>query len=523
MPAPSETVSVRMYRGLLGDCFLLRHQIGDQRFHALIDCGVLQCIGAAGAKPQTGKGAARLKQAIASLQKDTRGADGRSRLDLVVATHEHYDHLSGFILGHDAFRDDFEFGDVWVAWTEDPDDDQAKDIRARGRKALSALKFIADRSTAFGVDGDAQARLSVIRDLLQFYDADIEAWAPEPDGLGAAAGTSKPKPAYDPARDRPRSCANAIDWLRHRATGKVSYLEPGDVVTFGLGERLTAKVMGPPRKAERLLQLDPSRDGGREVYLLRPGDAAPLESRLRLGLAKGDPGLAGPADLPFSPRFRRRESRTSKHLTERLYRAKESSRRRIDGEWLETAEHLAMKIDGDVNNTSLVLAIETRDRHVLLFPADAQVGNWLSWHDQRYPRTASAVGTESAADILGRVVLYKVGHHGSHNATARDQGLELMTSPHLAAMIPVVEDVAGEQKTRHNPTGWAMPFRPLAQRLEDLTAKRILKGDGKRADEEQAFANSLFGLTYAGAGADPLWVEVSLPVETPDPAHLTHL
>ena len=34
------------------------------------------------------------------------------------------------------------------------------------------------------------------------------------------------------------------------------------------------------------------------------------------------------------------------------------------------------------NNTSLVLAIERiADGKVLLFPADAQEGNWLSWHD----------------------------------------------------------------------------------------------------------------------------------------------
>jgi uncharacterized protein YfiM (DUF2279 family) len=36
---------------------------------------------------------------------------------------------------------------------------------------------------------------------------------------------------------------------------------------------------------------------------------------------------------------------------------------------------------GRVDNTSLVLAIELADGDVLLFAADAQVGNWLSWQD----------------------------------------------------------------------------------------------------------------------------------------------
>jgi hypothetical protein len=31
-----------------------------------------------------------------------------------------------------------------------------------------------------------------------------------------------------------------------------------------------------------------------------------------------------------------------------------------------------------------------------------------------------------AEDLLERTVLYKVGHHASHNATLRQKGLELM-------------------------------------------------------------------------------------------------
>jgi len=39
---PSGTVSVRMYRGILGDCFLLRHEEqGEEVKYILIDCGVL--------------------------------------------------------------------------------------------------------------------------------------------------------------------------------------------------------------------------------------------------------------------------------------------------------------------------------------------------------------------------------------------------------------------------------------------------------------------------------------------------
>ena len=59
-----------------------------------------------------------------------------------------------------------------------------------------------------------------------------------------------------------------------------------------------------------------------------------------------------------------------------------------------------------------MLAIElVASGKVLLFAADAQTGNWLSW---------SAVKFKDGAkldDLLKRTVFYKVGHHASHNAT----------------------------------------------------------------------------------------------------------
>ena len=80
------------------------------------------------------------------------------------------------------------------------------------------------------------------------------------------------------------------------------------------------------------------------------------------------------------------------------------------------------------------------DGKVLLFPGDAQQGNWLSWHapSMRWTIPGSRGSrTVTAADLLARTVFYKVGHHASHNATARAKGLELMTSPELTAFIPV--------------------------------------------------------------------------------------
>ena len=147
--------------------------------------------------------------------------------------------------------------------------------------------------------------------------------------------------------------------------------------------------------------------------------------------------------------------------------------RRIELDWTQAAENLAIDLDTHTNNSCLVLAFEFADTgEVFLFPADAQVGNWLSWQDLSW-KVGSGESRQviTARDLLARTVFYKVGHHGSHNATLRDLGLELMTSEDLTAFIPVAE--AEAKKNRWN----EMPFSPLVKRLAARTRGRLLRTD----------------------------------------------
>jgi hypothetical protein len=150
--------------------------------------------------------------------------------------------------------------------------------------------------------------------------------------------------------------------------------------------------------------------------------------------------------------------------------------RRIDGMEIDSAELLALKLDEDTNNTSLVLAFELLESgKVLLFPGDAQVGSWLSWGSIEWTvedRDGKRIKID-AKDLLARTVLYKVGHHASHNATLREKGLELMQSTELAAMIPVYEEQAHAQ----GKNGWEMPFGPLLERLRQKTLGRVMRAD----------------------------------------------
>jgi hypothetical protein len=148
--------------------------------------------------------------------------------------------------------------------------------------------------------------------------------------------------------------------------------------------------------------------------------------------------------------------------------------RRIDGTWLETSETLALAMDSATNNTSLVLALENASTgEILLFPGDAQAGNWLSWQSLQWSET-DASGNKTVTtgpDLLARTIFYKVGHHGSHNATLKEKGLELMTRDGLIAMIPVDHAMAVKKR-------WGkMPLPELVDRLNERTNFRVLRID----------------------------------------------
>jgi hypothetical protein len=127
-----------MYRDILGDCFLLRFPAKSKTVHMLIDCGILQ--GMPGAKE-------RARRIMANVQSVT------SRLDVLVVTHEHMDHLSGFAQTREFF-DTIELDELWLAWTEDPRDDQANRLRAGRAQAMSLLERSYTALTGLMSSGD---------------------------------------------------------------------------------------------------------------------------------------------------------------------------------------------------------------------------------------------------------------------------------------------------------------------------------------------------------------------------------
>ena len=463
--APDQVVTVRMYKNILGDCFLLRiAQTGKAASHVLIDCGILQ--GVPGDK-------ARMQAIADDIVRTTNG-----RLDLLVVTHEHHDHISGFAHAAEVFfTERLKIDALWMAWTENEADAQARALDLRFNKAKLAVTAAADRATALGLDAAATRMLSGLQKFIGPIDRP---------GEPALAGRLTGRVIMRKLKEKVRASGPEAT-IKER----VRFLEPGQVLATPGSVSLRASVLGPPRKPERLFQDLPTRHDGEasETYLDERFSAA--DDLLSL-LPSAYPGK----DHPFAPRygFTEAEVRTGSKEAQVWIRTRyygDAAPQTIDNEWLGSAGALALKLDSDTNNTSLALAFETENGHVLVFAADAQVGNWLSWHDQTY----GDAGT-TATDLLKRAVFYKVGHHASHNATLRDQGLELMTGGDLVAMIPVVEEVARSQGTK----GWNMPYPALLGRLKVLTGDRVIRGD-------QAEPKGRFSAGRLRTDANDLWVE----------------
>src|ERR1022692_2045823 len=103
----TDSVVVRMYNVGFGDCFFLKINRGDVTQKVLVDCGSI----AGGPRP--------MEQIVGDIIEDAKDPDGNSRIDVVVATHRHKDHVSGFA---NPLWKSVQVKEVWIPWTENPDD-----------------------------------------------------------------------------------------------------------------------------------------------------------------------------------------------------------------------------------------------------------------------------------------------------------------------------------------------------------------------------------------------------------------
>jgi len=435
---------VRMFRQGLGDCFLLTFNPGGDEKHVLVDCGTL------GSKYTDVK----LPEVIADIDKTTGG-----HLHLVVATHQHQDHLSGFGKVADQFgAKEKKIDHVWMAWTENPKDALAKKLTKSRDDMAIAVTAAAQALRATG--GDNQMANDV-ESLLGFF-GETKIVLPAAGQTGGATFLAAATKSIDAVRGLAKQ-------PEYRTPG-----EPAIELDWLPGFRFF--VLGPPRDIDAIH--DTGEHGSSELYALTALTRAALQ---QMGASKKKSGDDSTAEAPFDTRFRlaKNDLRIADAFAA-TYLDRSQAWRSIDTDWLNSASNLAIQLDKFTNNTSLVLAIErVADGKVLLFPGDAQEGNWLSWHDPaikwEMTGTDGKKATVTAKDLLARTVFYKVGHHSSHNATAKGKGLELMTSQsELTAFIPLDRQVA----LGRSPAGtWKMPARQLYRSLMEKCQGRVVRSD----------------------------------------------
>ena len=494
MQAPDSGVTVRLYNPGFGDCILLAFRArGDNARYMLIDCGVHHLY------PEN-------KQIMQKVAKDIAEATGY-HLHTVAITHEHTDHLYGFKYAREIFKT-IEIDNLWLAWTEDSTDPVARELKEQFGFRIRAFNSAVNRLTM------ANEPLAAMLQRMSDY---------EPPALLASSTGGN---------------AAQLDFLREHSKNPPvrpeDYLQPGkEPLTLPGVHGIKIYVLGPPKDIDMIRKLERKSELYPELTEIDEYSAFAVAALAASGSdALGDedeqifirsrpfdqsheiPVDAHGKPIHISPDY---GQFFQKHYGFSKAKGHGPEWRRIDTAWLATVEQLALSIHTKTNNTSLVLAVEltdTRPRKVLLFAADAQVGNWLSWLELRWPGEGVDGQTVEGEDLIHRTVLYKVGHHGSRNATLSVKGLEKMDSPELVAMIPVHEEWANEKM------GWEHPAEHLLDRLNEKARGRVIRSDNipkkakppkKPAEATKKEWKSFVNQLAWDHSADRLWVQFTVP------------
>ena len=502
MRAPDSGVTIRMYRQGHGDCFLLcfrRSTTDDTPFFLLLDCGMKGGSELNGGHPT-------FDEVIDDIVRATGGV-----IDLAVVTHEHEDHVSGFPFGdqENRFSEKLTVKQLWLAWTEDEENDEANELREEYGDQLLTLTAAAAEMDSLGLASASHER---VRELLSFEiesaspaaflnDTALRLGVPETSlGGRATAGAHARAFAAASRKKKPKGYKYKMRLAglrRHAGEENIRFLDPEEGKVWSLPGVNGVKVypLGPPHNKKLLRSLNPRK---KEEFKARGFGASDPGH----GLFKAFSGRSGSHGTftPFSPRHvlsadqvrktgasgASEEDRLLSHLHDTYFGQAEAGTlqkvRQIDGDWLEDAEALALRLNNEVNNTSLVLLFELPDSgKTLLFTGDAQRGNWISWAGLTF-------GGRNPRELLAECVFYKAGHHGSHNATLK--GTEDVEWPNLGwlalgdraeeftTMIPSNKDWAWA--TRGKGIIWKHPLPAIETALTAKARGRVMVTSDKK-------------------------------------------
>ena len=404
-------LTIRSYQVGFGDCFLLTFEypagVSETR-HLLIDCG------------STGMP----KNFVGGLQAVTKAIakDCGNKLTAVVATHRHADHINGFATSKNGKGP----GDTLRAlkpelvvqpWTEDPDvekDATAPPAGSGNKHAFRPQNFVASLN-----DMHAFADL-VLKDVARLKRSLPKRTAAQLNFLG------EDNLKNDEAVRNLMTMGKKAEYLAYGNKTSLEKLLPG----------VKIHVLGPPTpKQFPDVQKQKSKDAA-EFWHILGATANRLTARA--------------SDAPFAPRFaaKTRPSGATWFIP------------RVIAAHAEQRLELVRVLDDVMNNTSLILVFEI-GKMKFLFPGDAQIENWS------YALKAAPEATANCA-LLAQTDFYKVGHHGSLNATPKS--LWALFKKKGAAskkdrLHTAVSTMSGKHGSANRQT--EVPRRPLVDALKE--------------------------------------------------------
>lgn len=388
MPDRPEKIKLYSYDVYFGDCFLLIFEYAQGRKSVLMDFGSTgkgKTQGPDADKDEESTGERMLT--IANHIKETCGG----KLDVVVATHRHKDHIYGFGLKEPGRIIRECLPELVIQpWTENPDDN-----RDLTKKALvDANGFKASPHQNFA---------NMLNDMHNVAEA-IEN---EAENLSDGSVFAKPISAElrdkivfaaDDNKVKNRKAVDNLNAMGSPPTGESHYVCYGydkiDWEKFLPGVKV--HILGPPT-LEQSDEITSATSSSDEFWSLQAmnkyfwGVQSATTSAARGGTGK--PLFGSDKVMKTRPANVRWFIRQLRNI-----RA---------NQLLEIVRF----VDGALNNTSVILLFEVDDQK-LLFPGDAQIENW------QYA-LKMAKSDAKISKLLTETTLYKVGHHGSRNATPK--------------------------------------------------------------------------------------------------------
>lgn len=446
-PADGEVgIRVRMYRVGFGDFFLISCLNGDEQpLHIIVDCGVYR------GSSQTGD-LQSIEAAVADMAQTTGG-----RVALIVMTHRHADHIAGFDRCADIFRK-LKVDAVWMPIWESEYEPVASKFQAELTR------------TALGLQQHFSARADKATEAEAIAQSYMENATGEQTAIGAAAAG-------------PGSNARALALLKHGFTGVTpEYYKFGDEARLPeelADAGLSCEILGPPPVTD--------------LDLMKLMD---LQKNVGQYLTGADGAVASAEWIPFGPEWEIDPALEPKNAEREFYTA-ESFREWNDERksWgsitEEEATRARLKMEGNLqqlqpvaaltaakqlnaflNNQSLVVLFKFKGKN-LLFVGDAQAGNWEHWlfHTDVPDKKAGGAVSSAARQILTSLDFYKVGHHGSGNATpivaAETMGKQQRK---FVSMCSTQADVYGNEDPDDPAKGSEVPRLPLLEKLASESA-----------------------------------------------------